>query len=504
MQYLVPLNNDEPFKKVFGDKWISKAFLEDMLGVEITEIELLSTDFKITSASSVVRFDFRCRINEQYVIIEMQQDYHDYLIQRFYLYHCLSTGLQLEIIKDKVAFNNAGKEVVIKRYTELKPVISIIWMSETNFGFKEDFVEFNTYPKMVADFINDDTVWSQDKPAILTLRNQLRTYLNSTEYHLDFHTQNRLIYVFQNNVVKNKQNKPYVKWFEFAQKTRHKKNQATDFQPYVNNLIFSEMIKRLSTQWMEPDELRAMMGNEAYEAAKKLTEQDREQDRLDKIYDQFYQAFGDQVREEKAAALWKLTMAYQDFGEKERAFLADKAKKEQEIAKKEQELAKVEQEKAQLEQAKLKAEQEKAQLRQAKVKAEQEKAKAEKEIAKMEQEKAKKEQEILKEKAEKKAEHAAMKRLLKAEQEKAKKEKETLLKAEQEKAKKEKEILLKAEQEKAKKEKEILLKAEQEKELLVRIKLVQKMFNKGNSVETIADLLDESVLQVQAWIQKMV
>lgn len=455
MQYLVPLNNDEPFKKVFGDKWISKAFLEDMLGVEITEIELISTDFKITIAASIVRFDFRCRINGKYVIIEMQQDYHDYLIQRFYLYHCLNTGLQLEVIKDKTELNSAGKEIITKRYTELKPVISIIWMSETNFGFKEDFVEFNTYPKMLADFINDDTIWSQNKPAILALRNQLRIYLNRTEYNLDFHAQNRLIYIFQNNVVKNKQDKPYVKWFEFAQKTRHKKNQAADFQPYVNNLIFSEMIKRLSTQWMEPDELRAMMGNEAYEAAKKWMEHDREQERLDKIYDQFYQAFGDKLREEKAADMWKLTMAHQDFGVERRAFLADQARKDQEIAKMEQE----------------------------KTKAEQEKAKAE-------QEKAKAEQQIEQEKAERK-------RLLKEEREK----KQQLLKAEKEKSKKEREQLLKTEKEKAKKEKELLLKTEKEKQRLSRIKLVQKMFHKGNSIETIADLLEVSVSQVQAWLE---
>ena len=37
--YLVPLNNDEPFKKVFRDKEISKAFLEDLLDVTIESIK---------------------------------------------------------------------------------------------------------------------------------------------------------------------------------------------------------------------------------------------------------------------------------------------------------------------------------------------------------------------------------------------------------------------------------------------------------------------------------
>ncbi len=96
--------------------------------------------------------------------------------------------------------------------------------------------------------------------------------------------------------------------------------------------------------------------------------------------------------------------------------------------------------------------------------------------------------------------------MLKAEQEKAKKE--------QEKAKKQQEALLKAEQEKAKKEKIALLKAEKEKQTqllkakeaeakMARLKIVQKMLDKGHSVETIAELLDASVEQVQEWIQSL-
>jgi hypothetical protein len=213
------------------------------------------------------------------------------------------------------------------------------------------------------------------------------------------------------------------------------------------------MIQRLSTGFMPPDELRQMIGEEAYLAALKLTEQDEEQDQLDKIYDKYHQVFGDELRAERSEAQWKLTMAYEEFGVEKRALLAEKAKLEQE--------KKTEQEKAtQL----LKLEKEKAKKEQAF-------------LLKVEKEKAKKEQTLL----------------LKVEKEKAKKEKRDLLKAEKEKQ----EQLLKAEKEKQ----EQLLKAEKEKEHISRLKMVWKMLDKGNSVETIADLLEVSVLQVQEWIK---
>ncbi|MEY4938235.1 MAG: hypothetical protein RIS64_4596, partial [Bacteroidota bacterium] len=402
MQYLASLNKDEPFKKVFSDIDIAKAFLEDMLNVTIENIKELETDHKITNAASVVRFDFRCQILGQDVIIEMQNDYYEGLVKRFYLYHCLSTGLQLEVIKDKAEEHPVtGREYLIKRYVELKPVISIIWMAENNLGFKEDFIEFNTYPKALADFIMDDDIWIGKQEALLDVRNQLLNYLQKKAYNLDFHAQNRLIYVFQNNVVKNNRHKRYAKWFEFAQKTRKKDNKATDFQPFINNLIFSKMIQRLTTKWMEPAELRAMIGDEAYFAAKELAEKDKDQKK---------------------------------FGATQRAWHTEKAQ--------------LEQEKAQLEQEK-KAEQEKAeQLLKF------EKAKAKKEhvvLLKIEKEKAKKEHALLlkieKEKA--KIEKIALKEKL----EKVLKEKqEQLLKAEKEKQ----EQLLKAEKEKQ----EQLLKAE--------------------------------------------
>jgi hypothetical protein len=472
MQYLVPLNKDEAFKKVFSNKHIAKAFLEDMLNVTIQEIELLGTDHKITNAASIVRFDFRCKINNEDVIIEIQNDYYEGLIKRFYLYHCLSTSLQLEVIKDKIEEHPiTGSKKLIKRYAELRPVTSIVWWAESCLGIKEDFIEFNTYPKRLADFILDDSVWIQEKEEILAMRNELLALLKKETHGFEFHAQNRLIYVFQKNVVRNKRNERYFKWFEFAQKTLDKNNKASDFQPFINNAIFSEMIQRLSTEFMPAAELRQMMGDEAYFAALALGEQDKEQNRRDKIYAQFYEEFGEQVEAEKSAARWELTMAYQKFGVEKRTLLAEKVKLEQE---KKEEREKLEREKKE-EREKLEREK----------KEEREKAK---QLLKFEKEKAKKEQGLL----------------LKVEKEKAKNERIALLKTQKEKQ----EQLLKAEKEKqkqllkaAKEKQEQLLKTKEKEERIARMKIVRKMLDKGNSVETIADLLDATILQVHEWIK---
>ncbi|MBI4647927.1 MAG: hypothetical protein HY738_15400, partial [Bacteroidia bacterium] len=70
--YLAPLNYDRYFKKVFKETTITKRFLEDFFDTDIETIEMLTLRHKITDASTAVEFDFRCKINGQYVIIDMQ------------------------------------------------------------------------------------------------------------------------------------------------------------------------------------------------------------------------------------------------------------------------------------------------------------------------------------------------------------------------------------------------------------------------------------------------
>jgi hypothetical protein len=61
--YLIPLNLDEPFKKIFGSLLIAKAFIQDMLGVKITSIEKLETDHKVTSSKTNERLVMRNGLN---------------------------------------------------------------------------------------------------------------------------------------------------------------------------------------------------------------------------------------------------------------------------------------------------------------------------------------------------------------------------------------------------------------------------------------------------------
>ena len=76
--YLAPLNYDLFFKKVFSDLTVAKKFLEDFLGFEITEITKLESKHRVTDDSTVLQFDppglgYRCKIQDNYVIIDMQQ-----------------------------------------------------------------------------------------------------------------------------------------------------------------------------------------------------------------------------------------------------------------------------------------------------------------------------------------------------------------------------------------------------------------------------------------------
>ena len=100
--YLAPLNYDRFFKKVFKDPAIAKIFLEDFLDVTISDIEKLDEKHRVTDDASVVEFDYRCKIDGRFVIIDIQQWYKTDIIKRFYLYHCLNSGLQLEKLPSKL------------------------------------------------------------------------------------------------------------------------------------------------------------------------------------------------------------------------------------------------------------------------------------------------------------------------------------------------------------------------------------------------------------------
>lgn len=100
--FVAPLNYDRFFKKVFSDLNIAKAFLEDFLDIKIESITKLDNKHSVTDDATIVEFDYRCKIEGNYVIIDMQQWYKKDIVQRFYVYHSLNTVLQLEDMPSKI------------------------------------------------------------------------------------------------------------------------------------------------------------------------------------------------------------------------------------------------------------------------------------------------------------------------------------------------------------------------------------------------------------------
>jgi len=271
--YLAPLNYDRYFKKVFSDLKIAKRFLEDFFDITIQTIELLSIQHKITDDAVAVEFDFRCKIDNQLIIIDMQQWYKPDIVHRFYTYHCISTALQLENLPLKSLVKADGKITKVKDYSEIIPVITLVWMVDDTFGCKDDFVSYTMSPEIVLDFIKNHLLWqNKDITELLAQREIALKQLNNKTKRLDFLQQNRLIYAFQKNIVANGKKEDtryhkYLNWFELAEKTKNKLNEKSDFLQYAEDEIFAEMIRRLSKETLTEEDITYI---ENYE---KLTKQ---------------------------------------------------------------------------------------------------------------------------------------------------------------------------------------------------------------------------------------
>jgi hypothetical protein len=271
--YLAPLNYDRFFKKVFSDLRIAQKFLEDFLGVTIEEISLLETKHKVTDDAAAVEFDFRCKINGQYVIIDMQQWYKSDIVKRFYLYHSLSSVLQLEKIPIKSITINKTKKYDTKNYDALEPVITLIWMADDTLNFTEDYIAYSLYPEQVAAFLKNDTMWNTpDLENIKKNRENVVSLLNNDDKNLDFLPQNRLIYIFQKNICKNKKYSTYFDWFELAEKTRNKNNKKEDFVQYEKNEIFMALMERIRKDALEPTEFQEIDDYEKFLKQSKIHE----------------------------------------------------------------------------------------------------------------------------------------------------------------------------------------------------------------------------------------
>jgi len=247
--YLAPLNYDRYFKKVFSEPKIAKRFLEDFFDIVIDEIELLPTKHKITDNASVVEFDFRCKIKDNFVIIDMQQWYKTDIVKRFYMYHSMNTVLQLEKIPDKNIDLGDSKKKETKDYNEIIPVITLIWFADDNLNFTVDFVSYVLTDEMVIDFLRNKNLWKEENfIELMNVREKCLEVINNKTKKLDFLQQNKLIYAFQPNIVDNKKFSKYLQWFVFAEKTKNEDNEKSWFEEYKNDDIFKEIINRISTE----------------------------------------------------------------------------------------------------------------------------------------------------------------------------------------------------------------------------------------------------------------
>jgi hypothetical protein len=362
--FVASLNLDLFFKKVFSSKRIAKKFLEDLLNVTITDIKMLTIENKLTDDAVSVKFDFRCKIRGQYVVIEMQQKYKVDVIKRFYMYHAVSTALQLETLKPVKVFKPNGETYTEKNYSGLEPVITLIWMVDDMLGFDDDIIVYTTLPEATKDFISDKKLWQQSFEKIEAERKKVLKIIENEAKGLDFFAQNKLIYIFQKNIIRNKRiNLPYYKWFDFANMSRNVNNTEEDFIHLKNDKDMAEVINRLRKDNLSSEEFNYVSDHMSWEILfeRMRTDHKTEVRRLKKLEEKYKKA---EIKAEQ-----------------------EKIKAEQEKVKAEQEKIKAEQEKVKAEQEKIKAEQEKNKAEQEKNKAEQEKNKAEQEKNKVEHEK---------------------------------------------------------------------------------------------------------------------
>jgi hypothetical protein len=259
--FLAPLNYDRYFSKVFSDERISKSFLQDFLEAEIKEFEILKGKHRVTDNASLVEFDFRCQIENAFVILDMQQWYKRDVVRRFYLYHALNTGLQLEKLPRKRIIYDYSfqfqKPKKIKDYQALHPVLTLVWMVDDVLGFKDDYAAYTMTPELVMDFIKNEKLWH--KPEIIEIlseRVRVLEVLDNQSKELDFLLKNRLIFMLQKNIVQNKTDAKYRRWFEFAQKTKNPDNTEEDFREYMDDEIFFEIIKRINKQELNEDDFQ--------------------------------------------------------------------------------------------------------------------------------------------------------------------------------------------------------------------------------------------------------
>jgi hypothetical protein len=169
-------------------------------------------------------------------------------------------------LEPKVTKQFNGKTYTEKNYSGLEPVTTLVWMVDDTFNFTDDFVAFTTLPEAAKTFISDENLWQQPIETILTEREKALNIINNKTKDLGFFTENRLVYAFQKNIVNNKKNSNYFKWFDLANKSRKTDNVEEDFSQFNNDEIMAEVIKRLKKDKLTTEEYKFVSDLPLYEA----------------------------------------------------------------------------------------------------------------------------------------------------------------------------------------------------------------------------------------------
>lgn len=258
---MAPLNYDRFFKKVFSDIEIAKAFLEDIFDLEIQEIEQLKEKHRVTDDARVVEFDYRCKIDDQYIIIDMQQWHKPDIAHRFYIYHAVNSSLQLENLPTKkLIIGKNNKTLKVKDYRLIEPVITLVWMVDDVFGNENDFLSFVMTPEDVVEFVKAEALWERnDIDQLFDKRECVLKILNNKEKNIDFISKNKLIFAFQKNIVNNPKHHKYFNWFKFAEISLNTGNKEKDFNQISQDEHFKKIYlkckKRLATKELSENEI---------------------------------------------------------------------------------------------------------------------------------------------------------------------------------------------------------------------------------------------------------
>ncbi len=235
--YLAPLNYDRFFRKVFSDANIARRFFEDFLDVKISKLNILPSQYSMIDETPIVELNFFCLIKSAPLVVKLHQWSQSDVEQLFCTYNPLAPNMHESI-------NHDGKKL---------PTISIIWLVHAK-PFDDDYMKYGFASENLMSLFLDDELWKPENfKKLLKMRNELTNRSINKPINEKRLGSKRLIYVSQQNVIRNKKSSKYYNWFEFAQKTLEKVADKSAYDKYRKDKIFCEVINYLESSLKESD-----------------------------------------------------------------------------------------------------------------------------------------------------------------------------------------------------------------------------------------------------------